>query len=157
MSRDTSLTFREAVFASETSEAFLMLLTIDHETLSEPLRFSSDSVDTTSRGETYLAFPFQLTLPVNDSDRIPYVNLTIDNIHRTIVQTIRELTSPPTLTIEIVLGSTPDVVEAIFPEFILRDVSYDKLVIQGNLSIESLEIEPFPAETYNTINFPGLF
>ena len=154
---DPSLTFHQAVNAPETGEAFLILLTLDHDTLDEPLRFTSDGVDTESRGNTYIAFPFQISLPPSSKDQPPKMQLTIDNVDRQIVQTIREIQSAPSITVEVVLASTPDTVEVTLPDFILLNASYDRLTVQGDLVLELLEREPFPADTYNPANFPGLF
>ncbi len=157
MSRTTSTLFRNAINAPETGEAFIFLLTIDHSTLSSPFRFCSNGIDMTSRGETYYAYPFQIRLPQDNTDRIPTITLVIDNIHRDIVSTIRTITTPPTVTVEVVLESTPDTIEALFPEFILRNTTYNRITIEGTLQVELLEAEPFPGESYNTVNFPGLF
>jgi len=154
---DPSLTFQQAVHAPETGEAFLLLLTLSHANLDDPLRFTSDGVDTVSRGYTFIAFPFQISLPPRSQDQPPKMQLTIDNVDRQIVQTIREIQSAPTIKVEIVLASTPDTVEAIFPDFILLNAQYDRLTVQGDLVIEMLEREPFPADTYNPSDFPGLF
>jgi len=157
MSRSTSNTFKEAVNAAETSEAFLILLTIDHSSLGSPFRFTSDGVDTVSRGDTYIQYPFDIQLPPNDTDVLPSITLTIDNVHRTLVETIRTISSPPSITVEVVLGSDPDTVEMSLPDFILTDVSYDRLTIQGTLNVEFLETTAYPADNYNTVNFRGLF
>jgi len=46
MSRSTSATFREAIYAQQTGEAFLLLIELNHASLSNPLRVGSDAVDT---------------------------------------------------------------------------------------------------------------
>lgn len=154
---EPSLTFHQAVHAPETGEAILMLLTLDHDTLTDPLRFTSDGVDTESRGYTFVAFPFQITLPPSSKDQPPKMQLSIDNVDRQIVQTIREIQSAPSVKVEIVLASTPDTVENTYPDFILIDTNYDRLTVQGTLVIEMLEREPFPANDFTPDGFPGLF
>ena len=101
MSRPVSLTFKQAVNAQETSEAFLILITIDHPDLSQPIRVTSDAVDTTSRSNLFVAFPFELTLPADSEDRPPRASLRIDNVDRQIVQAIRDITSAPSVLMEI--------------------------------------------------------
>lgn len=157
MSRDVSLSLREAVNAPETGEVFLVLLTIDHPDLGAPIRVTSDAVDTVSRGETFVAFPFELTLPEDGEDRPPRARLRIDNVDRRIVQAVREIASAPTVLMEVVRAADPDTVEAAFPEFRLRDVSYDALVVEGELSLESFLAEPYPAGIFSPAEFPGLF
>jgi hypothetical protein len=157
VSRSVSLTTRQALYAQETGEAFLVLLTIDHVDLASPVRVSSDSVDTQSRGETFVAFPFRLSLPDDGDDRPPRARLAIDNVDRTIVQSLRQIDSAPRVLIEVVRGADPDAVEAVFPDFELSNARYDALTVQGELTLESFLREPYPAALFTPANFPGLF
>ena len=157
MSRSVTLTTRQALYAQETGEAFLVLLTIDHPDLALPIRVSSDAVDTVSRGDTFLAFPFQLSLPDDTSNGPPRARLSIDNVDRTIVQTLRSIASAPTVLIEVVRGVEPDTVEAAFPDFELSNARYDVLTVQGDLTLESFLREPYPAAQFTPAGFPGLF
>lgn len=157
MSRSITVTARQAVHAAETGEAFLVLLTIDHADLAAPIRVSSDGVDTVSRGETFAAFPFRLTLPEDSDDRPPRARLQIDNVDRQIVQALRQVSGPPSVLMEIVLASDPETVEAAFPDFTLQSAQYDALVVSGELGLESFLREPFPAQRFTPAGFPGLF
>lgn len=157
MSRDVSLSLRAAVNAPETDEVFLVLLTVDHAGLAQPIRVTSDAVDTMSRGETFVAFPFELTLPEDGEDRPPRARLRIDNVDRQIVKAVRSIASAPTVLMEIVRAAEPDTVEAVFPDFRLRDVIYDALTVEGELTLESFLAEPYPAATFSPADFPGLF
>ena len=157
MTRSVSTTFKQAVAAQETGEAFLVLLTISHADLAAPIRVSSDAVNTTSRGETYVAFPFDLSLPDDNQSSAPRARLTIDNVDRQIVEAIRQIQSPPTVQLVVVLSSDPDTVEAEFPAFKLRSVEVDILTVRGDLTIELFEDEPYPAGSFVPSAFPGLF
>lgn len=157
MPRNTSLTVREAVFSQETSTAFLTLLTVDHENLDDPLRFTSDAVDTVSRNDTYTAFPFKFRLPAEESEKIPEVTLTIDNVSREITSVIRNLDTAPDVDLEIVTSDDPDTVEAGPFSFKLKDISYDRLTVEGKLKNPALDEAAFPADTFNPSTFPGLF
>lgn len=157
MTRSVSTTFKQAVAAQETGEAFLVLLTISHADLAAPIRVSSDAVNTTSRGETYVAFPFDLALPDDNRSSAPRARLTIDNVDRQIVEAMRLIQSPPTVLMEVVLASDPDTVEAEFPAFKLRSVEVDILTVRGDLTIELFEDEPYPAGSFVPSAFPGLF
>ena len=157
MSRDTSLTFREAVFSQETGEAFIVLVTIDHDDIVESIRVCSNATDIVSRGDTFLACPFEFTLPDDSDERISAGSITIDNVSSLIAKGIRLLTTPPTVKLEVVLASSPDSVEASFENFELIDVQYDANTIKGNLSIQSFMTEPYPGGIQGPANFPGLF
>lgn len=153
----TSLSMKNAVNAQETTEAFIILITIDHDDLVTPIRVSSDGVNTTSRSNIYVAYPFDITLPTDDGSTPPSAKLIIDNVSREIGQTIRSILSPPSVTIEIVLSSDPDTVESSFPFFELSEVEYNALTVSGTLTIPNLAIEPYPAESFIPSTHPGLF
>lgn len=157
MARSVSNAFKIAVFSQQTDEVFAVLLTITHEDLPSPLRFTTDSVDTVSRGNTYLAYPFMISLPNDSPDTPPQVQLTIDNIDRTIVAAIRELATTPYVTMEVVKVSDADVVEASFRDFRMSKITYDALTVVSTLGIEGFTAEPYPAGSFNPGNFPGLF
>ena len=157
MSRSVSSTFKQAIYASETDEAFLVLLTIDHETLENPIRVTSGSIDVVSNGETFVPFPFNLSLPDESSDAAPRARLAIDNIDRQIVLSVRSITTAPTVKMEVILASDPDVIEASFPDFKLENISYDAYTVSGDLVLEEFVTEPFPAGIFNPAEFRGLF
>lgn len=161
MSRDTSLTFRQAINARETGEAFIIFVEISNSPgqtdLSESILVCNNSVDTISNGSTYVAYPFDLTLPDDVEDGVPTCRLTIDHVARELTVGIRSLTGPPAVRIMVALASDPDTIEVDFPYFKLVNVSYDSLTIEGDISIEGYMNEPYPGDSFGPSNFPGLF
>lgn len=157
MSRTLSLLARQALFAPETGEAFLVLLTLDHPDLEEPIRITSDAVETLSRGQSFIAFPFDIIIPDDTESASPRARITIDNVDRTITASIRAMTAAASVTIEIVRAADPDTVEAAFPGFQLINVVYDALTVSGDLAIEDFTAEPWPAAVFSPAGFPGIF
>lgn len=157
MSRPVSLAAQAALNAQETGEAFLILLTLSHAQLATPLRVTSDAVETASRGNVFVPFPFELSLPDDDAEKSPEARLAIDNVDRQIVKAVRGLPSAPAVLIEIVRAAEPDTVEARFEDFRLTNVSYDSRVVEGNLTVEDFTAEPYPAFLFSPGLFPGLF
>lgn len=157
MSRTISASTRRALYAAESDDAFIILLTLAHADLAAPLRVCSDAADVISRGDVYVAYPFDLSLPDDEEDRAPKARLTIDNVDRQIVATLRGLATSPVLTMEIVRAAEPDVVEASFRDFRLRNVRYDSQVVQAELTIEDFTSEPYPAGSFSPSLFPGIF
>ena len=153
----TTTSLMESVNAQETTEVYIVLLTIDHDDLATPIRVTSDGVNTTSRGNLYFAYPFDITLPEDDGVTPPAARLIIDNISREIGQVIRSISEPPSVTIEIILSSDFDTVEASYPFFELTDVNYNALTVTGELTIQNLSVEPYPAESFTPSSHPGLF
>ncbi len=157
MPRLASQTFKDAIFSQETSEVFILLLTIDHADLADPIRVCSDSVSVISRGETFINFPFDLSLPIDSSEGPPRAQLTIDNVDRQIVQAIRSITSPATVLMEIVLSTDLETVEMSWPDFEMISAEYDFLKVSGELTIEQFISEPWPQGRFLPSNFPGVF
>ena len=155
MSRDTSLTFRESVYSSSTNEAFIVLIDIQYD--STHIRLSSDNVDTVSNGNTFTAYPFEISLPSDPDESITRGSITIDNIDRSIVEAVRSATEAPDITIQIVLASDPDTIEAEFSGFKLSNVRYNALTVTADISIESFVHEPFPGDHFLPSTFPSLF
>lgn len=146
----------ESAFAAQTDEVWLMLVTIEHPSIAEPLRFVNNYESVTSRGEVYVAFPFEVELPGEDAENPGEARLRIDNVDRQIVDTIRTITSPPSVTFEVVLASQPNTVEASFSGLTLRQVEYDALVVTGTLRFEDIVTEPLSVQM-TPARFPGMF
>lgn len=157
MSRSISVTAKAASAAAQTSEVWLMRLKIEEATLAEPITVICDKVNYTIGGVLYTAFPFRTTLPPEYEDRPPRIRLEIDNVDRTIVQAIRTMTSPPTITLDVVLASAPTVVEAGPYVFTLLSVDYDALVVSGELGNENVLELQSPDGRYWPNDYSGMF
>jgi len=168
---NVSLNFRQAAYAQETERVPIILMTIEHDSLPEPLRISSDPTQrltelttdldvaygTVSRGDIYVFFPVRLKLPDDTDEGGGQMEIEIDNVHRSLTETIRNIFTPCVFKTEIVLDNTPDVVEVSWPEFELINIGYNASVITGTLKAETLEREPFPSGKFCPSYFPGLF
>jgi hypothetical protein len=155
--RSTTLTFRQAVYAQETAQAFIVLIEITHATLSVPIRICSGGQNITSNTHEFIFYPFELNLPDESTESVPTATLTVDNVDRQIIAALRALDSPPAVRIMVVLSSTPNTVEADFPVFKFTEITYDALTITGTISIEDFLLEPFPGDSFVPSLFPGLF
>lgn len=157
MSRNVSSLFRSAAFAQETDQVYLVLLKIEHSSLSVPIRVVNNFTNITSNGEEYIGFPFDLELPQDLEDALPSVNLTICNVDRQIVLAIRSLLGPPTMSISVCLASSPDTIEAGPYLMTLREANYDTMAVTGTLMSEDMLNEAYPGDYFTPSNFPGLF
>ncbi len=160
MSRTTSTLFKSMANAQETGEVLLALVTITHSSIiGGPLRVVQDLQDITSNGNVYTAFPFEITLPSDSDDGPAKVMLRIDNIDRSIAQTIRTIppSSPPTVQVDIIVASQPDTVELSMPNMTLRNVSGDAFQIEGELRMDEEDLITFPEGSFTPQHFPGLF
>ena len=148
--------FIVSAFRPETEEIYLALLTLAHDDIQD-INVVNNTQDITSNSVLYVGFPFDITLPNSTGDAPPRAKLVIDGVSREIATQIRLITSPITVTISVIRAADPDTIERTFPEFKLRNVKWDFLKVQGDLVIENMMTEAFPAGEFTPANFPGGF
>ena len=135
--------------AQECATAWLVLLTISHPSLPTPLRFTSDGVTTISNSQTYQSFPFEITLPDDVEGRAPMAQLRVDNTSQEVIALLRGLTSPPTVTMQIVRSAAPNVVERQWVGLEWRASTHDVGFITGQLTVDDIATEEFPYITFD--------
>ena len=148
---------RQDLFDQETGEAFIILLTLSHVDLSIPIRVCNNGVNIISNGDTYFALPFEISLPSDEGGDIPRAVVRIDNVNRAMVIAIRSISTSPTVQMDIIRASAPNVLEVSFPDFIFTGISYDAFTISGDLTLENFLLEPYPAGVFDPSRFPGGF
>ncbi len=155
MSNTLSERVRRAAYGQETDEVFIPLLTINHPSLSNPIRVSGDRVDTISRTDTYTAFPFDLPEPPDLTDEVASTTLTIDNVDQQIMLAIRGIADRPTLTLEVVLASDPDIVEIGPIEMEMVGIEADAFQIRAELRYDDPLEDQYPANSFNPNDTPN--
>jgi len=155
--RNISTTATEAINSPETTEVFLVLLEIAHTSLPSPIRVVNNKQDITVLGEVFSASAFKFILPPQDDGVIGNSQLSIDNVDRRIVEAIRGIDSFPDVTATIVLASDPDFVEAGPWDFQLRNVTYNRQTVSGELIYENYLRDNCGTIRYRNLAFPGLF
>lgn len=141
---------------SEESDLPLVLLTISHADLAQPIRVVCNKVDITSNGNVFTGFPFEIVLPDAGEDAPPQSKIRINNVSREIGQAIRSISTPPDVTIQVVRQDTPDVIEAEFAGMFMTNVTYDALIVEADLFFEDLVREPFPYLKFSPSYFRGI-
>lgn len=155
--RSVPETFLKASFARETDCAFIALVTISHPELAAPIRVSTDSQDIQSRGMSFVSYPFEVYLPSDEDGRPPLARMRLDNLDQDISTALRSITTPADVLIEMILSSNWDEIVTSFTEFKLTRADYDVMTIEGDLSVRSYGIEPYPALLYSPVRFPSMF
>lgn len=170
MPRNVTASFRQAAESSFNDEVDLVFLTITHPTLSEPILLNWDTKDFVYGGATFTGFPFDIEL-LSDDEGPPTARLQIQNIDPRIGDTIRMLTTPPQLKIELLssadfnltvdprveLGSpTPTVVYSADRLFLVN-VAVDVISISGQIVGWDYVQRVWPGKRATQAYFPGLF
>ena len=141
---------------SQQSDLPLVLLKIEHADLATDILVANNNENVTSGGDEYVGFPFDIVLPDSVEDAAPRAKLRIDNVSREIVEAIRTISSPPSVSIKVVRQDSLDVVEYEFVGMILRIADFNALSVSGDLEFEDLTRETYPAYTFNPANFQGI-
>lgn len=157
MPRGLSANALLAANARETGEVWAFLIEINHETLTVPFRFTNNNEAIISGGETFTPFPFDVGLPDSETEQLPQVNLTIDAVDQSIAAALRAISTPPSVTLRLVMASQPDTIEAIVEDLQWRGVGGDVRVIEGTLTAEDILGTAYPARRFTPDLFPALY
>lgn len=157
MTRPLTDTFKLAGFASATSEVFTVLVEITHADLPTPIRLTSNGEDVTSGGLLYTAYPFEIALPPDAADKVPKTTIRFANADLRITAALRSIETAPTMNVSVVLASDPDTVEIGPIPFVLRDATYDDMMVEATLSFERIYQLLFPCICVTPVTSPGLF
>lgn len=156
-----SATARAAVFAQDSGEIAVPLLTLTSPSLNGgvPLRLCAWREPITSRGMLFDPYPFAVTLPEDTDDRPPKAMIELDNISTEAAVWMRSIDQPVKVKLEIVLRSTPDVVEFATP--IMEAMTAVFSASSGKISVP-ISIYPYgklqcPHRAFTPNLFPGLF
>jgi hypothetical protein len=146
-----------AVLAPETGQVFLHLLTIETSG-GAVLRFTDNTQDVVSRGETFTASAFTVILPEQGSDGPRPCRLAIDNTDLSIFTTIK-LAAGQTIgiTVCVIMAGTPDVWERGPLKYRLRNVRATKETIEGEVYDFYIADRKFPKDTYSPEDFEGMY
>jgi hypothetical protein len=145
------------LYANESSDPFLMLVTLSHPDFVSTQRLVNNTVDIVSNGETFTAFPMKIGLPVDDGETAREVQITFDNVGRDLIDEIRSITSPIDVTLEMVLASNPDQVQITLGELKIRSIGYNKSTITARLFMDDFLNTAMTSEKYDPQTFPGIF
>lgn len=147
---------REAL-AEHSTDAFLMLVEFTYPATGETFRVALNTEDVTSGGHAYTATYFEVTLP-ETSDRAPQgCQITVDNVDLRMIDLLRSIVTPLSVTIRVVLASSPDVIEMELADLVLREVTWNAQTITGTLVSEDPLNQKFPGHDYEPRTFQGIF
>lgn len=160
----------KALFTPDSSDVVLFLVTFydpDNSSIlarlttgfTKRIYESADDViyGVTSRGNDFTFMPLEITPPSENDNTAPSFSLTINDVSQYVVPIVRQLTKPPRVLLEVVLASSPDVIEASFDEFYVTNFTYDAQKVVANMEMTDYSVEPFPCFTFTPAFFPGLF
>lgn len=160
----------QAVFSPDSDSDLITLLTIYDSSNSNSViaricdgytqRISETSEEVlygvVSGGYPFTFLPVEITLPSEEEAQAPRASITIHDVTRYLTQTIRNLTGPPRIKMELMLSKT-GTIEVSFDYFYISSITYNRDVVNCELTMINLDREPFPVHAFTPSNFPGLF
>lgn len=170
--RRISLNARLAQESDFSEEIEAVLFLIEHPDLEAPIRLSTDNADRISldpemygtisawRGgsaaDPFLWIIASAVLPGEAEDAPAQAQLVLENLDTDMVEIVRSFIEPPTVSIAVVLASSPDTVEAEWTGLLIvsSEITGGEIVL--SLSRDEVEREPFPAGRMTKHRFPGL-
>jgi len=170
MPRNISMSFRQSAEANFSDDVDLCFLTISHPTLIDPIRVVWDTKDFVYGGNTFIGFPFDITL-LSDDEQPPTAKLTIQNVDPRIGDTVRLLQSPPRLKMELLsstdfvltndprteVGSPVPTVVYMADKLFLTNIQVDVLAISATIVGWDYLQRVWPGQRALQSTFPGLF
>lgn len=137
-------------------QAVLLLVTISPSGF-DPVRVVNNTVNITSRGNVFTALPLEIKITPDDGESLQKVTLTLDNINLDLINWIRTLTYPIPVVLETIFSGNTDIVEQSISDLIIKHIEYDSYQIKATLLADDDFNQKIPSDTYNSLEFPGLF
>ena len=147
------------LYAQESNDPFLILVTFTHSSFASPIRLVKNSNAIVSRGNTFTPYPFQIVLPTDDGEKLRQVTLTMDNVSLELIDEFRSVTGsdPIGVKVEMILASIPNEVQYSLEELKVVAVQYTRDTIQATLGLDDFLNTEIPSERYTPTNFRGLY
>lgn len=159
--------------AEATDEIEVVLFKVEHPELDEPIRLSTDNTERLSvdplmyctrstwgganpLSEPYLFILASAVLPSDLEDAPASAQIVLENIDAEMVALLRSFLSPPSVSLAVVLASSPNVVEGEWSGLQLLSADIDAGAITISLSREEIEAELWPTGRMSRERFPGL-
>lgn len=146
----------DQLYRSNSEDPILLLLEL-HFPNNDAYYLVNNTEDIISNGQTYTAFPFNFSLPNDDTDSPPELTISLSNVGLELIDSFRSNIQDITGSIKIVFASFPDFVELEITTLEVKSMSFDKSFINLNLGYEDILTVSIPSESYTPTEFPGLY
>ena len=157
MSNSLSPEVLAQLFAQESYDPFLTLVTLSHASFANPIRLVNNTKDIVSRGDTFMAFPMKIRFPMDDGETARDFSIELDNVSLELVEEIRTVTTQIDVKIELILASLPNVVQILQDDLKIATIHYNGQKITARIVLDGFLNTAMTSERYGPTNFPGLF
>jgi len=144
------------LYAQESDDPLLLLVTLTHESFS-PIYLVNNVESIVSNGKTFEAFPMIIRLSADDGENQKEVQISFDNVGLDLIDEIRTVVTPISVSIDMVLASDPDSIQTSIGDLKMRSVIYSASRITAKLYYDSFLNVELTSEKYTPDTFAGLF
>ncbi len=155
MSNEISDALKAQIFAQESDDPFLALITLTN--VAFTARLVNNSTDIISRGFTYTAFPMNVRMPNDDGETSRDFEISFENVSRDLIENFRTVTGDIGCKVEMILASIPDVVQVSYEDMLIRSITYNATKISARVILDSFLAVEIPGERYTPALYPGMF
>jgi hypothetical protein len=158
MARSLPTAVITAVNKQTTTSIFLVLLEVYHPDIGT-YYFVNNTENVVAGANTYLAFPFSVTLPPDDPELQVRARLTLSNVttELAVLRSIAGQRTRATFALKVIEASDPTTVLQSVSGLVAASVSYNADLMDIDLTIDNFLTEPFPSATFSPSTFPGIF
>lgn len=156
MSNEISNELKAQIFAQQSDDPFLTLITISHDDF-DTIRLVNNSTDIVSNGNTFTAFPMKIRLPVDDGESARDIVIEFDNASLELIESLRSVTTAVDVRVDLILASMPDVIQLSHEDLVIKTITYNKNRVSARIAFDNFLSVAMTSERYNPSNFPGLF
>lgn len=157
MTRSITQSFIDVFLGRETGEAALILLELTHPTLPEPVRVVLNTQPVTHQAHQYEPLYFECSFPEQMPDKVGGMKLRVDGVDRTMIEKIRNFTTPPMVRLKVVATVDLNAVQVETSDMAWRIVTYGMHWLEGELEPPAVFQLNFPADYFSPAVAPGLF
>jgi len=157
MANQLSSSLLAQLFAQNSDDPFLILITLSHPSFAEDIRLVNNTVEIISRGETFAPFPMRIRFPVDDGETARDFSIEFDNVSRELIEAMRSVTTEIGVKLELILASMPDAVQISQEDLKIAGIGYNLTTITARVILDNFLNTEVTSERYGPTNFPGLF
>lgn len=159
MSNQLSPQLLAQLYAQESSDPFLTLITLSHPSFPQDLRLVNNQENIVSNGNTFQAFPVRIQLPVDDGETVKEVLIEFDNVSLELIDEIRSVSSSERIGVklEMILASLPNDIQISLEDLYILNITYNATIIQARIGLDDFLSTELTSEVYSPSNFPGIF
>lgn len=157
MANNLSQALLAQLYGQQSDDPFLTLVTLSHPEFADDIRLVNNTVDITSNGQIYSAFPMNIVPPRDDGETTREVTIVFDNVSLELLDELRTATVSIQVKLDMILASNPDEIQMSLGELKIKTVSYNASTITAQLYLDDFFNTELTSEKYNPTDWKGLF